>query len=35
MRGKYFIVRLEYSNFEDKSVSLRQLLPSLKLSNEI
>jgi hypothetical protein len=35
MRGKYFIVRLEYSNFEDKSVSLKELLPSLKISNEI
>lgn len=31
-RGKYFIVRLEYSNSEDKLVSLRKLLPNFRES---
>lgn len=33
LRGKYFIVRLEYSNIENKEVHLRELIPTLKESN--
>jgi len=33
IRGKYFIVRLEYSNSEDKLVSLRSLIPNIKRSS--
>jgi len=32
IRGKYFIIRLEYSNFEDKSVSLRGFIANSKRS---
>lgn len=32
LRGKYFIVRLEYSNIENKRVHLRELIPTLKES---
>lgn len=32
LRGKYFIVRLEYSNFQNKEVYLQKLLPQIKLS---
>ncbi len=31
-RGKYFIVRLEYSNFEDKEVYLQKLIPEIRAS---
>lgn len=34
LRGTYFIVRLEYSNIEDKSVSLRAMQPEIRLSSE-
>lgn len=32
VRGKYFIVRLEYSNIENKEVHLRDVIPSLRAS---
>jgi len=32
VRGKFFIVRLEYSNIENKEVHLRELIPNLRLS---
>ncbi len=32
IRGKYFIIRLEYSNIEDKLVSLRSITPELEQS---
>lgn len=32
IRGKYFIIRLEYSNIENKEVHLRELIPSYQKS---
>lgn len=34
MRGKYFNIRLEYSNFEDKTVSLRGFIANTKRSDK-
>ncbi len=32
LRDKYFIIRLEFSNFEDSEIRLTSMLPSLRLS---